>query len=66
MSLADYSQRRALSVAAFHLGKDIKEAVNDAEEQKGQQLQSAKVLCAEEQQIEAVKTFVAALRDVQR
>ena len=43
----------------FHIERDIKEAVDEAKEQKEQLNESAKVLYAQEQQIEAKKKIVA-------
>ena len=43
----------------FHVERDIKEAVDEAKEQKEQLNESAKVLYAQEQQIEAMKKIVA-------
>ncbi len=43
----------------FHIERDIKEAVDSAKEQKEQLNESAKVLYAQEQQIEAKKKIVA-------
>ena len=43
----------------FHIEKDIKEAVDDAKEQKEQLNESARVLYAREQQVEAKKKIVA-------
>ena len=43
----------------FHIEKDIKEAVDDAKEQKEQLNESARMLYAQEQQVEAKKKIVA-------